>query len=157
MSKILPNIATEPKAATGKVEVAGGSLVSNGGLVLGADGRGEISIMGSRSEARFASLVMSNAVESVARFVFDADGVRPLKIDGLATITDGARLEVDLSSYAGPAKPFRLIDCASRMGDFPESGIKITGATGRYAGTSVVYTGRGVRLRIPCGTVVLFR
>lgn len=156
-SKILANIATEPKAATGKVEVAGGSLVSNGGLVLGADGRGEISIVGSRSEARFASLVMSNSVESVARFVFDADGVRPLKIDGLATITDGARLEVDLSSYAGPAKPFRLIDCASRMGDFPESGIKITGATGRYAGTSVVYTGRGVRLRIPCGTVVLFR
>lgn len=63
----------------------------------------------------------------------------------------------DLSSYAGPAKSFRLIDCASRMGDFPESGIKITGATGRYAGTSVVYTGRGVRLRIPCGTVVLLR
>ena len=157
VSKILERIATEPNAASGKVEVAGGSLVSNGGLVLGADGRGEISIVGSRSEARFASLVMSNAVESVARFVFDADGVRPLKIDGLATITDGARLEVDLSSYAGPAKPFRLIDCASRMGDFPESGIKITGATGRYAGTSVVYTGRGVRLRIPCGTVVLFR
>ena len=156
-SKVLPGLIDVPLAAKGKVEVVDGSLVSSGGIVLGADGRGEISLVGPRGEARFASLVMSNNVESVVRFVFDEGGVKPLKIDGNLTITDGARLEVDLGAYTGGAKPFRLIDCAERIGAFQEDHITISGAEGRYAGASVVYTGRGMRLSIPCGTVITLR
>lgn len=157
-SKVLANLVTGDLAATGKVEVVDGRLISAGDIILGAYGRGEIAITGSKGAANFANAVFSNAVESVASFTLDADGVSPLALSGTATVTDGAKLKVDVSRYAGNRR-VPLITCAALDGRFAADNIEVVGrdADERLRDANVVQDGTGVYVRIPRGMLLIVR
>ena len=156
---VLPNLVTGDLAATGKVEVVDGELISAGDLILGADGRGEISIVGSKGAANFANAVFSNKVESVASFTLDANGVSPLALSGDLTVTDGAKLRVDVSQYVGTRAHVKLITCARKDGSFAKGNIEIVGreADERLKDAAVVQSATGVSVRFPRGAMLLIR
>lgn len=136
-----------------------GELTSAGDLILGADGRGEIAIVGSKGAANFANAVFSNKVESVASFTLDANGVSPLALSGNLTVTDGAKLRVDVSQYAGTRAHVKLITCARKDGSFAKRNIEIVGreADERLKDADVVQSATGVSVRFPKGAMLLIR
>ena len=154
---VLPNLVTGDLAATGKVEVVDGELTSAGDLILGADGRGEIAIVGSKGAANFANAVFSNKVESVASFTLDADGVSPLALAGTLTVTDGATLNVDVSRYAGKRARTRLVTCAAMEGRFATVNLTGSDASETLKDATVVQGDAGVYLRVPRGALLLVR
>lgn len=156
--RILSKAVKDPgKTASGKVEVVSGSLVSAGDLILGAEGHGEISVVGSEGEVQFAGLVMSNQLESVARFVFDVEGVKPLSLTGKAVLSNGARLVVDMNAYRGERKNYRLIVCSGLEGAFDPQKIEVVGAAGDYKDAVVSRDVRGYKLRLPKGMAITIR
>lgn len=156
-SKVLANLVPGDLAATGKVEVVDGELTSAGDLILGADGRGEIAIVGSKGSANFANAVFSNKVESVASFTLDADGVSPLALAGTLTVTDGATLNVDVSRYAGKRARTRLVTCAAMEGRFATVNLTGSDASETLKDATVVQGDAGVYLRVPRGALLLVR
>lgn len=158
-SAVLKNLVTGDLAATGKVEVVDGELTSAGDLILGADGRGEIAIVGSKGAANFANAVFSNKVESVASFTLDANGVSPLALAGNLTVTDGAKLKVDVSRYVGTRAHVKLITCARKDGSFANGNIEIVGreADELFKDAAVVQNATGVSVRFPKGAMLLIR
>ena len=53
----------------------------------------------------------------MVRFVAGADGFSPIGVTGKLAVTDGTRIEVDLSAYAGSKNGFRLFNFSEFEGD----------------------------------------
>ena len=98
-------------------------------------------------------------MESVASFTLDANGVSPLALSGGLTVTDGAKLRVDVSQYAGTRARVKLITCAQQDGRFADGNIEIVGreADERLKDAAVVQSVTGVSVRFPKGAMLLIR
>ena len=142
---------------TGTFTVAGGETVVNHSTVLGADGAGVLEMRGSVGTFTTKDLVLSNATESVVRFVADANGVSPVAATGTLTVTDATRLEVDLSAYTGKAATFPLVTFGAFEGDLSQVDLSFTDGSGRSTPCTLVKDEHAIRFAFTCGTVLLLR
>ena len=145
--------------AQGKVSVAGGSLTTgNYPMILGADGSGTVEMRGSSGTLTTANLILSNATQSVVRFVADAGGVSPISVTGELVVTDGASMEVDLSGYTGSANTFRLFSFDSSSGDLESMPVTLLDANGvSRKPRCLVKRANALELAVISGTIVIFR
>ena len=143
--------------AHGTLTVAGGTFLAHNPVYVGTDGSGTVEI-GPSGTFTAPALVLSNQTASVARFVFGADGVGAATVKKLV-IAEGAKLEVDLSAYAGKKANLRLIAAESVDGAFAESDITLTGRDARpeLRDAVVVQDASGIRCRVPHGMLMLIR
>lgn len=142
---------------TGTFTVAGGETVVNNSTVLGADGAGVLEMRGSVGTFTTKDLVLSNATESVVRFVADANGFSPVVATGTLTVTDATRIEVDLSAYTGKAASFPLITFDAFEGDFSKVDLAFTDGSGQSAPCTLVKDEHAIRFALTRGTVLLLR
>ena len=111
------NVPANNHDAEGTVTVAGGALSVADDVLVGVDGFGTIEMVGNAGTFTAGSLVLSNATSSVVRFVAGAGGFSPIGVTGTLAVTDGTRIEVDLSKYTGNRNVFRLFNFNSFDGD----------------------------------------
>ena len=137
--------------------VVGGETVVNNPTVLGADGTGVLEMRGSAGTFTTKDLVLSNATESVVRFVADANGVSPVAVTGKLTVADAARFEVDLSAYTGKVASFPLITFDAFEGDFSKVDLSFTDGSGRSTPCTLVKDEHAIRFALTRGTVLLLR
>lgn len=111
--------------AEGTLTIAGGTFRVNNNVVLGADGSGTLEIVGSTASVTAKSLILSNATESVVRFVPDATGVSTVHITDRLQIGAGSRLEIDMSGCA--RHRLRLFEYGTLEGSFDAGDVVVTG------------------------------
>jgi hypothetical protein len=116
--------------AKGTITVVNGDFSAAGEVIVGADGYGIIEMIGKDGSFTAGNMVLSNAASSVVCFVSGEDGFSPINVTGNLTVTDGTRIEVDLSDYAGSANKHRLFNAASLNGDFDDVEIVVRDSNG---------------------------
>jgi hypothetical protein len=62
------------------------------------------------------------------RFVADSDGLAQVKVGKELRLAPNARLEVDVRTYEGKVKEFKIIDCATRVGAFDPQNVTVKGS-----------------------------
>ena len=147
---------------TGLFSVSNGTVELKKNLNLGYDGTGVVERVGSQgSFAVTGNVTMSNTVAiasaSILRFVLDADGIKPMQVGGTVTATEGSRIEVDISAYAGKKGRHALLTAAAIEGGFADA--EITSAEGgpKASGAKVVVEQTGIYLTLPTGMAIIFR
>ena len=144
--------------AQGKVVVAGGTLSAAGDVIVGSDGAGEIEMDGTSGTFTAGNLVLSNATSSVVRFVAGAAGFSPVNVTGKLAVTDGTRIEVDLSDYTGSAKKHRLFTAGSFEGNFDNVELVVRDGNGEvHKPFSLNKSATTLDLCFISGTAILFR
>ena len=140
---------TMDKASKGLLRVDSGSftLTNNMTLFCGSKGEGTIAI-GSNGVCVAKNIVLTNNTQSVVQFDFGKQGCGVLRATDTLTIYEGAQLKVDTRAYAGEDTRFKLIDCATRVGEFAPANITVTG------NGKVVQDETGVWLHYPRGTLI---
>ena len=135
-----PSDAETAGKAVGLLDIEGGSVNMPYGVVncvVGADGAGTLRIAGSGSFTTEGLLVLSNNVASTLQIALNPDGAPTVRARGVR-IAPGAKLEVDVSKYAGDERWIRLLQSAStalaldRQGAFAPEDITIIGNNGDY-------------------------
>ena len=128
-----PGDAFADRTAVGKLVVAGGRLsTKQSDLVVGADGSGTLEIgpdatVSIGNPNGNGSIVLSNRTESVTRFVLGRNGAGSLTTQNKLVVASGAKLEVDVTDYAGEDRWVKLIGCKSREGSFAAADVSIIG------------------------------
>lgn len=129
-------------------------------ITVSSDGAGTFEVGGSYATVEAKDMVVSNAVsaveggESKIRFVADANGLSTIKLSGNLTIADGAKLEVNMSAYAGESNTkFKLFDCVSRTGRFQSENVTLVNCRlVQESGDPAIYVKAGKG-----GLVLIFR
>ena len=156
------NYTTMPQdhSATGTLVVADADATLKQNLVLGMDGFGVVRREGSQGTFTAGNLVCTN-IEDVAYtgsrldFVFDANGVGSLDVTNAVSIFGNAKVNVDMSAYAGKKRNFKLIGCKARSGEFDE--MTVTGVNLPNCTPVVEWTPKGLYLKMGVGMVMSFR
>ena len=125
--------------AKGLLEIAGGSVDLPYGMancVVGADGTGVLRVIAPGAFSTSGHLILSNNVSSTLQIVLGTAGAPTVYAAGLE-VASGAKLEVDVSRYAGSERWITLIRRGNqyemtRMGDFAGSDITIVGNDGNW-------------------------
>ena len=149
--------------AEGTLTVAGGEVEFQKNLVLGADGCGTVDVIGSSGTFTVGGdLVFSNHVANAqsggtVNFVFDADGIRPLTVNGKAKFLSGAKMTVDVSGYAGTRGKCLLRAVGGFENPIAPDDVEIRGATGTLKDAVVRRTENAYRMVVPCGACLIVR
>jgi len=152
------NVPVNNHDAKGTVTVVGGKFYVKDDVLVGADGYGTIEMVGNAGTFTAGNLVLSNATSSVVRFVSGAAGFSPVGVTGKLAVTDGTRIEVDLSGYTGSAKRHRLFTAGSFEGDFDSVELVVRDGDGVVRNPcSLKKTDTTVDLCIISGTAIIFR
>ena len=160
-----PGSAFTDRSAVGKLVVAGGSLsTKTSDLVVGADGFGTLEIgpdatvlIGNPNGS--GSIILSNRTASVTRFVLGRDSAGRLTTPNVLVVASGAKLEVDVSDYAGEDRWVKLIGCKRREGSFGAGDVTVVGKCER--GTCEVVQNRAgdatgsVWLHVRRGSIIM--
>ena len=145
----------ESLGSEGVLKVSGGSFEGKRTVCVGSKGKGTVEF-GPAGTFTAPELVLSNSVETVARFVADpASGYTGSVSADRLVIADGAKLEVDLGAYAGPKTRFRLFRTKSVEGAFKPGDVTVTGD--RAEEMELVQSDSGIVLRAPRGVLLLVR
>jgi hypothetical protein len=153
------NVPVNNHDAAGTLTIAGGEFKANASTVtLGADGTGTIEMLGNAGTFTAKNLVLSNATSSVVRFVAGPGGFSPIGLTGNLAVTDGARIEVDLSDYTGSGSVFRLFNFASFNGDLDDVELVFVekGGVSRKP-CRLKRTASAIDFAVVNGTMVIFR
>ena len=153
------NVPENNHDAEGTLTVVGGEFNANASTVmLGADGTGTIVMLGNAGTFSAKNLVLSNATSSVVRFVAGPGGFSPIGLTGNLAVTDGARIEVDLSDYTGSGSVFRLFNFASFNGDLDDVELVFVekGGVSRKP-CRLKRTASAIDFAVVNGTMVIFR
>ena len=157
------NIATNRYAASlydglgseGVLKVSGGSFEGKRTVYVGAKGKGTVEF-GPAGTFTAPEIVLSNSVETVARFTVDAaSGYTGSVTADRLVIADGAKLEVDVGAFSGPRMRFRLFSTKSVVGAFKPGDVTVTGE--HIDGLELVQSDSGILLRVPCGGALIVR
>ena len=152
------NVPANNHDAEGTVTVAGGALSVADDVLVGADGFGAIEMVGNAGTFTTGNLVLSNATSSVARFVAGADGFSPVGVTGTLAVTDGTRIEVDLSKYTGNRNVFRLFNFGSFDGNLDDVSLVLLDANGvSRKPCRLTKSGTAIDFAFVNGTAILFR
>ena len=143
--------------AEGRLVVAGGSFIAERGMVVGSDGRGVVEL-GPTGMLTTPTLVLSNATESVARFVFGTDGVGTATV-GKLVVAPGAKLQVEMGAFTGKNARFPLFVADAVEGSFDPANIEIVSYPADVPPSlvNVQASATGYSVNITRGTVILFR
>lgn len=154
--------------AEGTLAIAGGSFSCDGSLTVGRHGAGTVEMRGSEGTLAAGTLTLeSGAFEatsdreaytsaSTLKFTFDAQGVSPIKVAKSTTISEGAKLVIDTSAYAGgDPRNFWLVRCPDVQGSFAEENVTLTGPLARRSVVEAV--AGGLRLKTFGSTVIILR
>ena len=147
---------------TGLFSVSNGTVELKKNLNLGYDGTGIVERVGSQgSFAVTGNVTMSNMVAnasaSILRFVLDADGIKPMQVGGTVTATEGSRIEVDISAYAGKKGRHALLTASAIEGCFADAEIRSAEGGPKASGAKVVVEQTGIYLTLPTGIAIIFR
>ena len=144
-----PTYFTMDMASKGLLRVDSGSftVTNNMALYCGSKGEGTIAI-GSNGVCVAKNIVLTNNTQSVVLFDFGKQGCGVLRATDTLKICEGAQLKVDARAYAGKETWFKLIDHATRVGEFAPENITVSGHG------QVIQNAAGVWLFRPRGTVV---
>ena len=154
----------ETHGGEGLLEVSGGSVAFGRDLVIGAEGVGVVSVVGS-SASQFvvgrdlvlsneAAIVVGGAETATLKFKADANGITPINVTGKFVVADKARLEVDLADFdMASAKSLRLLTCLSREGDFDAERVVLTGC--QPSDFDVHVTNSGIFVSEHKGTIMI--
>ena len=156
-TKRFVNYPFDKHDAEGVFSVAGGQVRFARNLVLGADGTGTLEVVGSSaaSISVTGSLVLSNSVRSVVRFVLGETSVTPIRVGGTLAISDGAELVVDAGTFT--RSKAKLFDCADVAGAFAPGDVSVVGLD-NVAGCTVSVEAGGIWFRMPPkGTVLIVK
>ena len=138
--------------------MAGGTLSVADDVLVGADGFGAIEMDGNAGTFTAGNLVLSNATSSVVRFVAGADGFSPVGVTGTLAVTDGTRIEVDLSKYTGNRNVFRLFNFGSFDGNLDDVSLVLLDANGvSRKPCRLTKSGTAIDFAFVNGTAILFR
>ena len=145
----------ESLGSEGLLKVSGGSFEGKRTVCVGARGKGTLEF-GPAGTFAAPEIVLSNSVETVARFVADPGSgyTGSVSADRLV-IADGAKLEVDLGTYAGPKTRFRLFRTKSVEGAFRPGDVTVTGD--HVDELELVQSDSGIVLRAPRGVAIIVR
>ena len=151
----------------GLLEVSGGSVAFGRDLVVGSEGTGVVSVVGSQASqftvarnmvlSNEAAFVEGGAETATLKFKADAGGVTPIAVGGKFVVAPEARLEVDVSDFdiENASQPLQLMSYSSIEGGFDGSRISLTGCPPGKA--SVRVGTRGISVRKPSGMIMTFR
>ena len=160
----LKNYPYDVHGGEGLLEVSGGSVAFGRDLVVGADGTGVVSVVGSTISqfnvardlvlSNEAAVVVGGAETATLRFKPDASGITPINVTGKFVVADKARLEVDLADFdMASAKSLRLLSCTSKEGSFDSSRVVLTGC--RPGDFDVHVTNSGIYVSEHKGTIMI--
>lgn len=147
-------IPMERHDADGKVTIVGGSYSTDKKVVVGADGRGELEMIGTSGSFSCGELVLSNNTESVLSFRLAEAGVAPVVVNGKMSVVSGSKLKVDLSEFKG--RRADLVRFASCEGAFDAADIEFVGVD-EGARPEVRMMPDRLRCVIPHGLVIVVR
>ena len=136
--------------AEGTLVVSGGAMTVTGDGYVGYDGSGCIEMDGADGNLTVASLTLANGNASTVKFTAGADGVSPIAVTGKLTVSEGAKLVVDLTAAPESVTKFPLISCKSTEGLFAEGDITLIGKD-----LKLVQTPTGVSVRRQTGLVLV--
>lgn len=143
--------------AEGHLVVAGGSFMAERGMVVGSDGRGVVEL-GPTGMLTTPTLVLSNATESVARFVFGPEGVGTATV-GKLVVAPGAKLQVEMGAFTGKNARFPLFAAEEVEGAFDSANVEIVSYPADVPPSlvNVQASATGYSVNITRGTIILFR
>ena len=124
---IFANYPFDAHDAKGTFTLSGGAFqVYNNSFILGADGTGELKVVGSAGSFDIGgNMVLSNNMTSVVSFRPDAAGVSALTVRGALKIVPGSQLIVDVTDVAARSRSYKLFDCGAIEGAF--DGVTLVG------------------------------
>lgn len=157
--------------SVGTLAVESGTFVCPSNLYVSAYGTGTLALGPSPdAQIRAKNVTLSNTVAaatthvSTLRFTAGATGTGCLMADETLTISEGTKLEIDLTALADTKTTFfPLIRCAAREGDFAAADVTLLPpeATGFGSGSLVWRTAKEGGLEfgfgVARGTLVIFR
>ena len=147
-------------SATGTLVVADAAVTLKSDLVLGMDGFGVVRRIGSYGTFTVGNLVCTNIADAACtgsrlEFVFDENGIGSLDVTNAVSVFGNAKVNIDMSAYAGRRRNFRLIGCRTHTGEFDE--MTVTGVNLPNSSPVVEWTRKGLYLRMGVGMAVSFR
>jgi len=114
----------------GTLSISGGTMNVLHDSVVGYDGAGKIEMSGNGSLTFGGNLLLTNTVGSAKLSLALGSTTAPtFKVNGKLVIGSGSVLEVDASQLSSSVHRIKLIDCATRSGEFTESNCIVTGDT----------------------------
>jgi len=114
----------------GTLSISGGTMSVLRDSVVGYDGEGKIEMSGNGSLTFGGNLLLTNTVGSAKLSLALGSTTAPtFKVNGKLVIGSGSVLEVDASQLSSSVDRIKLIDCATRSGEFTESNCIVTGDT----------------------------
>ncbi len=149
--------------AKGSFVAAGGQVDFQKNLVLGADGRGAVEVVGSEGSITVGGdLILSNQVENVAsggtlNFICDTNGVKPIVVTGHATFLSGAKMTVDVTGYTGTRAIPLLTAAAGLVNPIDPEDVEIIYNGLPMKRASVRLTANGYSLHIEKGFCIFVR
>ena len=152
--KLFTAIPMDRHDADGKVTVVGGSYSTDKKVVVGADGRGELEMVGVSGSFSCGGLVLSNNTASVLSFRLAETGVSPIVVNGKLSIAAGSKLKVDVSEFKG--RRADLVRFASCEGAFDDVDIEFIGAEEGVRPEVQMQPDR-LRCVIPLGGIIILR
>lgn len=154
----------ETHGGEGLLEVSGGSVAFGRDLVVGADGTGVVSVVGSAASqftvgrdlvlSNEAAVVSGGAASATLKFKADANGVTPIAVAGTVVVSSQSRLEVDMSEFdLTTGDRVDLVACGSMSGAFGADNISVTGCKIE----DVRIRSNGVYVKKRRGAMLIFR
>lgn len=127
--------------AQGSLTFSGGTMTFRGKLVVGSNGKGVLTRVGSQgtlsvNDLQLAcqkvdeGLLTESQTEAVLRFVLDAEGIGAITA-ARATLADGTEIEIDYSAYQGNKRRFKVIDTATLSADPSKLVVRFKDDSGR--------------------------
>ena len=123
------NMPANDGSSVGLLEIAGGSFRARKSLHVGDLGKGTVHVSGSGSLTVDMNLVLSNSVAEASLLKLTVAGDTPpaVSVAGSLIVSEGAKLEVDVSDFATTNVWTKLVSCSSRNGDFAAEDVKVVG------------------------------
>jgi len=123
------NMPVNDGSSVGLLEITGGSFRARKSLHVGDLGKGTVHVSGNGSFAVDMNLVLSNSVAEASLLKLTAIGDTPpaVTVGGSLIVSDGAKLEVDVSDFTTTNVWTKLVSCSSRNGDFAAEDVKVVG------------------------------
>lgn len=150
--------------AEGALTVSGGTVEFQKDLVLGADGVGTISCVGSKGEFTVGGdLVLSNTTANAQsggslKFTCDINGVSPIEVAGKVVFKANAKMMVDVSSWTDVSRRQWLLKAGAIENPIAACDVEVLGRTKVTQQAVVRYSvGQGYYVVVPKGLCLIVR
>ena len=126
------NMPANDGSSVGLLEISGGSFRVRKSLHVGDLGSGTVHVSGTGALSVDMNLVLSNFVAGATLLKLTVVGDTPpaVTVGGSLIVSEGAKLEVDVTDFTGTEVWTKLVSCGSRTGSFAQGDVRVVGADG---------------------------